>query len=144
MSWIGIDFGAKRVGIAVSQSGSISTPLEVVDRGRGIDRVFEAIEAVATEYEAHTIIVGIPLGGRKAPSDNLLLYREFADQLRQRVDLEVILWDEAYSTTEASRLAKEAGHRRPPRGKIDSMEVVLGNQAMKLSTRWIFSRHWRN
>jgi len=51
MSWIGVDFGAKRVGIAVSQSGTISTPLRVVDRTRGMQNLIDSILAVADEYE---------------------------------------------------------------------------------------------
>ncbi len=125
MSWIGVDFGAKRVGIAVSQSGTISTPLRVVDRAGGLESVVEAILSVATEYEAETIVVGIPTGGRRAHSDNIDLYREFASTLKEKTSLTVELWDEAYSTTEASRLAREAGHKRVPRERIDAMAAAV-------------------
>jgi len=134
MSWIGVDFGTKRVGIAVSQSGTISTPLEVVDRSRGIDPVIEAILSIAAEYEAHTVVVGIPKGGRKAPSDNLDLYEEFARTLRERTGLAVELWDEQYSTTEASRLAREAGHGRVPKNRIDAMAAAVILQSWLDST----------
>jgi putative holliday junction resolvase len=125
MSWIGVDFGAKRVGIAVSQSGTISTPLLVVDRARGLDEVIRAIVDVAREYEAETVVVGIPKGARKAHSDNLDLYADFARVLREQTGLVVELWDEQYSTTEASRLAREAGHRRTPKDRIDAMAAAV-------------------
>lgn len=125
MSWIGVDFGSKRVGIAVSQSGTISTPLEVVDRSRGIDAVVDTIRSVAEEYEAGTIVLGIPSGGRKAPSDNLELYEQFAVTLRERTGLVVELWDEQYSTTEASRMAREAGYARTPKDRIDAMAAAV-------------------
>lgn len=134
MSWIGVDFGAKRVGIAVSQSGTISTPLRVVDRARGDDAVVDAILDVAREYEAATIVVGIPKGGRKAPSENLALYEAFAESLREKTGLEVVLWDEQYSTTEASRLAKEAGYSRTPKQLIDAMAAAVILQS------WLDSR----
>jgi len=125
MSWIGVDYGAKRVGIAVSQSGTISTPLTVVDRARGLDAVIEAILSVAEEYEAGTIVVGIPTGGRRAHSENIDLYREFAATLTEKTRLTVELWDEAYTTTEASRLAKEAGHKRVPKERLDAMAAAV-------------------
>lgn len=125
MSWIGVDFGTKRVGIAVSQSGTISTPLRVVDRARGLDEVIRAIVDTAREYEAGTVVVGIPKGARMAHSDNLDLYDDFARALRERTGLVVELWDEQYSTTEASRLAREAGHRRSPKDRIDAMAAAV-------------------
>ena len=134
MSWIGVDFGAKRVGIAVSQSGTIATPLAVVDRTRGTDAVIEAILAVGDEYEADTIVLGIPSGGRKAPSANLKLYEDFAGVLRERTGLVVELWDEQYSTTEASRLAREAGYGKAPKDRIDAMAAAVILQS------WLDSR----
>jgi putative Holliday junction resolvase len=138
MSWIGVDFGAKRVGIAVSQSGTISTPLQVIDRARGLDAVIETIVSIAAEYEADTVIVGIPRGGRKAHSDNLDLYEGFASMLRERTELTVELWDESYTTTEASRLAREAGHRRTPKDRIDAMAAAVILQS------WLDSRGGRS
>lgn len=134
MSWIGVDFGTKRVGIAVSQSGTISTPLRVVDRTRGLDEVFAAIVDIAREYEAGTVVVGIPKGARKAYSANLDQYAAFARDLAETTGLAVELWDEQYSTTEASRLAREAGHRRAPKEMIDAMAAAVILQS------WLDSR----
>jgi len=125
MSWIGVDFGTKRVGIAVSQSGTITTPLRVIDRERGLDAIIATLLDIAEEYAAHTIVVGIPKGGRTAPSSNLDQYETFAGSLRERTNLEIVLWDEQYSTTEAARLSREAGYGRIPKDRIDAMAAAV-------------------
>ncbi|MBI2212870.1 MAG: Holliday junction resolvase RuvX [Acidobacteria bacterium] len=126
MGWLGIDFGARRIGVAVSSSGIIAEPHSVIRRGDDLTPVIETIARIAGEYEATTIVVGIPKGGRRAPSDNLPLYEAFAETLRSRLAADVVLWDESYSTTEAASRLRETGKPlRDARARIDMLAAAV-------------------
>lgn len=126
MGWLGIDFGSKRIGVAVSSSGMNAEPHSVIARGRDLAPVLERIARIAEEYEATTIVVGIPKGGRRAPSDNLPLYEAFAARLGEQLAANVVLWDESYSTTEAAARLRESGKRvRDARERIDMLAAAV-------------------
>jgi len=126
MGWLGIDFGSRRIGVAVSSSGTIAEPHSVIVRGHDLSRVIDGIGRIAAEYEATTIVVGIPAGGRRAPSGNLPLYEAFAESLRQQLAADVVLWDESYSTTEAASRLRETGKRhRDAKERIDMLAAAV-------------------
>jgi putative Holliday junction resolvase len=126
MGWLGIDFGSRRIGVAVSSSGTIAEPHSVIARGGDLARVVEQIARIAGEYEATTIVVGVPKGGRRAPSDNIPLYEAFAETLRQQLGADVVLWDESYSTTEAASRLRETGTRpRDAKERIDMLAAAV-------------------
>ncbi len=97
MTWMAIDYGGKRIGVAVSDSGVLATPHSVV-RNQG--DIVETLAHLARELDAETIVVGIPR--RTHASANDRKYRELADRLRQKTSKEVVLWDEALTTAEAA------------------------------------------
>jgi putative Holliday junction resolvase len=107
MSIIAIDYGGRRIGVAVSDSGTIATPHSVVkNEGEIIDK----LARIASELDAETIVVGI---ARRAKSDSgEQKFRDFAERLRQKTCRHVVLWDEALSTTEAARQLRESGTKR--------------------------------
>lgn len=126
MGWLGIDFGSRRIGVAVSSSGTIAEPHSVIRRGNELAPVIETIARIAAEYEATTIVVGVPKGGRRSPSGNLALYEAFAATLRARLDADVVLWDESYSTTEAASRLRESGQRpRDAKERIDMLAAAV-------------------
>jgi len=126
MAWIGVDFGSKRIGVAVSTAGEIAEPHSVIARGGDLTSVIDRIARIALELEAGTIVVGIPTGGRRAPSDNLRHYSELAELLRQRISADVVLWDESYSTTEAASRLRETGRRRRDmKERIDMLAAAV-------------------
>lgn len=107
MAFIGIDLGARRIGVAVSDSGVVATPHSVL---RNEGDVIAKLERLASELEADTFILGLP---RRAMSNSgEEKYRRFADELRQRTCKEVVLWDETLSTVEASEKLRAAGRNR--------------------------------
>jgi putative Holliday junction resolvase len=107
MSIIAIDYGGRRIGVAVSDSGTIATPHSVVkNEGEIIDK----LARIASELDAETIVVGI---ARRAQSESgEQKFRDFAERLRQKTCKPVVLWDEALSTTEAARQLRESGTKR--------------------------------
>jgi putative holliday junction resolvase len=107
MSIMAIDYGARRIGIAVSDSGSIATPHSVL---RNEGDVVEKLAALAGQLEAETIVLGIP---RRAGSNSgEVKFRELAERLRQKTCKVVVLWDEALTTVEAAERLRAGGRRR--------------------------------
>lgn len=115
MSLIGIDLGARRIGIAVSDSGVVATPHSVM---RNEGDVIAKLDHLGRELGAETFVVGIPRRAHAGASERK--FRDFADALRQKTCKEVVLWDESLSTVEASeRLRAEGRKRREAQSEID-------------------------
>jgi putative Holliday junction resolvase len=107
VSVIGIDLGARRIGVAVSDSGVVATPHSVM---RNEGDVIAKLERLAGEVEADTFVVGIPKRTHASASEEK--FRAFAEELRQRTCREVVLWDESLSTVEAMERLRAAGRNR--------------------------------
>lgn len=107
MSIVGIDYGARRIGIAVSDSGVLATPHSVV---ANVGDAVERIAAIGLDVEAELFVVGIAL--RAHAKDGERRFRDFAEKLRQKTCKEVVLWDEALSTVEASEKLRASGRKR--------------------------------
>jgi putative holliday junction resolvase len=96
-----IDWGARRIGIAVSDSGTIATPHSVL-RNEG-DAV-EKLANLARELGAETIVLGVARNAQK--------FHDVAERLRQKTCKPVVLRDEALTTVEAAERLREGGRRR--------------------------------
>lgn len=115
MSIVGIDFGARRVGVAVSDSGVVATPHSVL---RNEGDVVEKVARLGSELDADTYVVGIARRAKSGAGEDR--FRNFADALRQRTCKVVVLWDEALTTVEASEKLRAAGRsRRDAEREID-------------------------
>ena len=104
---MGIDYGGRRVGIAVSESGVLASPHSVV---RNDEKLIERLARVAEEIDADTIVVGIARRSRSTAGE--AKFHRFADQLRQKTCKPVVLWDESLSTVEASERLRASGRSR--------------------------------
>jgi len=110
-----IDYGARRVGIAVSDSGTIATPHSVL---RNEGDLVEKLAALAGELGAETIVLGIPR--RAASSAGEEKFRDLAERLRQKTCKPVVLWDEALTTVAAAERLRASGRsRRDAQREID-------------------------
>ncbi|MFG1948972.1 Holliday junction resolvase RuvX [Nonomuraea sp. NPDC048826] len=122
---LGVDVGSVRIGVARSDpSGMLATPVETVQRGKGdLDR----IAAIADEYEAIEVVVGLPksLSGRQGPAATLA--REFAVLLAARLaPTPVRLFDERLTTVAAQHGLRASGVRaKKQRGVIDQAAAVV-------------------
>jgi putative holliday junction resolvase len=106
-SILGIDLGARRIGIAVSDSGVVATPHSVM---RNEGDVVEKITRLAGELDAELVVVGIPRRTHAAANDRK--YKDFAEALRQKSCKQVVLYDESLSTVEASERLRASGRSR--------------------------------
>ena len=123
---LGMDVGARRIGLAVSDPlGITAQGIETLER-RNKRSDFGILERVIKRYEVGEIVVGYPLkmsGDTGSQSDKMTA---FADELRRRFALPVHLWDERLTTAEAHRILDETAMSTKRRSEvIDQMAAVL-------------------
>jgi len=102
-----IDYGTRRIGVAVSDSGVLATPHSVVPNHGD---VIETLADLARELDASIIVVGIPRRQFHDPREQS--FHDFAERLRQKTCKEVVLWDEALTTASAADRLREGGRKR--------------------------------
>jgi len=121
VSIMAIDYGARRIGVAVSDSGVLASPHSVVpNEGDIIGRLAD----LASELDATTIVVGIPRRQFHDPREKTFL--DFADRLRQKSCKEVVLWNEELTTADAASRLKASGRkRREAQREIDMYAATL-------------------
>ncbi len=105
---LGLDYGAARTGVAVSDaSGTIARPLEVV-RAAATPPGLERIAALVAEHDAEAVVVGLPLTLRGETGAQARETQAFVDDLRRVLPVPVDVWDERFTTTLAARTASRA------------------------------------
>jgi putative holliday junction resolvase len=102
---IALDYGAARCGVAVSDpTGTLATPLEPVLKP-GTKQGLQRLRQLVAELAAERIVVGLPVSLSGSDSAQTRETRQFADRLREVVDVDVELYDERFT----SSLAAQAG-----------------------------------
>src|SRR6185295_9985443 len=126
MRMLGVDPGARRIGLAVSDAdGVIASPHATVDV-QSRDRAARDVAEAAAKLEVTKIVVGLPLRLDGSESDSSRRARALADQLRALTRLDVVLWDERLSSRAAERALREAGVRGDKRKQtVDRVAAAL-------------------
>jgi len=123
---MGLDVGSKTIGVAVSDPLGITAQGLDTIRRRNKRQDFEALARLLQKYNVQAIVVGYPLrlsGAEGVQSEKM---RQFADELRKRFRLEVYLWDERLTSSQANRILREADLSIRKRGEaVDRMAAVL-------------------
>lgn len=140
MRVLGLDYGTKTVGVAVSDPLDITAqPLETIERKSAgkLRQTLARIEAIIEEYGAagqqekiEKIVLGYPKNMNNTEGDRCEATVSFKNDLERRTGLEVVLWDERLTTVEAERILMDSGVRRENRKTyIDKMAaaVILQN-----------------
>lgn len=133
MRIIGLDYGTKTVGVAVSDALMITAqPLETIERksANKLRQTLARIESIIEEYQAERIVLGYPKNMNNTIGERAEAAEQFKEDLERRTGLEVILWDERLSTVEAERILMDTGVRRENRKQyVDKMAaaVILQN-----------------
>jgi len=123
---LGLDVGSKRIGLAISDLlGITAQGLDTIHRqNKRLD--FEQLEKVIREYEVTEIVVGYPLRMSGTEGIQAEKMQRFAEELRQRCQLPVHLWDERLSSAQANRLLRETEMSIKRRGQVvDQIAAVL-------------------
>jgi len=118
MRTLGLDFGSKTCGVAVSDPLYITAQgLEIIRREKPthLRQTLQRIEKLIKEYEVEEIVLGYPKNMNDTEGERVERTLEFKEMLERRTGVPVILWDERLSTVSADRLMMEAGVRREHR-----------------------------
>lgn len=129
MRVMGLDYGDKTVGVAISDELLITAqPIETVERERTnkLRKTYQRIEALIAEYEVEKIVLGRPLNMNGTEGDRVELTEAFAEELSCRTGLEIIWMDERLTTVEANRILEETGVAHSARKEhIDKMAAAI-------------------
>ena len=129
MRAIGLDFGSKTVGVAISDPlGMTAQGIEIIRRTseNKLRKTLARIEELIKEYQVDTIVLGIPKNMNNTLGDRAEKSLEFKGMLERRTGLPVIMWDERLTTVEANRVLMEGNIRRENRKQyIDQLAAVL-------------------
>jgi putative Holliday junction resolvase len=123
---IGLDFGEKRIGLAVSDPcRGMARPLDVIER-HSLSEDVARIGEMAKRRGASKMVVGLPLNMDGSVGPQARRARRFAARLRRELGLEVTLWDERLTSVEAERALLHAGEGRSRRRELrDAVAAAL-------------------
>ena len=119
---LGLDFGDKTIGIAVSdKSKTIATPIITIKR-KGILKDIEKLLSILEEYDVGGIILGLPLSLDGNENERTKKVRKFADELKKSKNIKITFHDERYSSDVIYKeLRKNSISKDKIKKKIDQM-----------------------
>lgn len=129
MRIMGLDFGAKTVGVAISDPLLITAQgIEIIRRKEEnkLRKTLARIEELIVEYEVEEIVLGLPKNMNDTLGVRVELSYEFKEKLERRTGLPVHMWDERLTTVAADKAMIEAGLRREERKEhVDKVAAVF-------------------
>ena len=129
MRIMGLDFGAKTVGVAISDPLLITAQgIEIIRRKEEnkLRKTLARIEELILEYEVEEIVLGLPKHMNDSLGVRVELSYEFKEKLERRTGLPVHMWDERLTTVAADKAMIEAGLRREERKEhVDKVAAVF-------------------
>lgn len=129
MRIMGLDYGSKTVGVAISDALCLTAQgIETIQRKEEnkLRKTLARIEALIEEYEVDKIVLGFPKHMNNDIGDRAEKSLAFKDMLERRTGLEVIMWDKRLTTVEAERTLIESNVRREERKKyVDKIAAIF-------------------
>ena len=118
MRILGLDYGSKTVGVAVSDPlGITAQGVEIIRRQseNKLRRTLARIEELIARYQVEKIVLGLPKNMNNTLGDRAEKSLELKDTLERRTGLDVVMWDERLTTVSAEKVLMESGVRREHR-----------------------------
>ena len=129
MRIMGLDFGSKTVGVAVSDPlGFTAQPVEIIRRKseNKLRQTLARLEELGKEYQVTRLVLGLPKNMNNTLGERAEKSLEFKEMLERRIGLPVVMWDERLTTVAANQAMIEGGVRREDRGRyVDALAAVL-------------------
>ncbi|MCR5687458.1 MAG: Holliday junction resolvase RuvX [Lachnospiraceae bacterium] len=130
MRILGLDYGSRTVGVAVSDPLLVTAQgVEIIRREseNKLRRTYARIEEIIASYgDVTAIVLGYPKNMNNTIGERAAKTEEFAAALERRCSLPVILWDERLSTVAAEAAMTESGIRGSERKKyVDEIAAML-------------------
>ena len=124
MRLMGLDFGSKTVGVAVSDELEMTaTGVEIVRREspNKLRRTLARVGELISEYNVSTVILGYPVMLDGSEGERVEKTKEFAQMLERRTGVEIIFQDERLTTVEAYEIMDQMGIKKEDRYKYVDM-----------------------
>ena len=129
MRILGLDFGSKTVGVAVTDPlGMTAQGLEIIrrDSPKKLRRTLARLEEIIKEYQVEKIVLGYPVMLSGSEGERVEKTKEFAALLQKRCGLPIIFQDERLTTVEAYEIMDEAGIKKQDRYKyVDQIAATI-------------------
>ncbi|MBQ7359803.1 MAG: Holliday junction resolvase RuvX [Lachnospiraceae bacterium] len=129
MRIMGLDFGSKTVGVAISDELLITAQGKEIIRRKEENKLRQTlarIEELIVEYDVKEIVLGLPKNMNNTEGERVELTLEFKEKLERRTGLPVSTWDERLTTVAADKAMMEAGIRREDRKEhVDKLAAVF-------------------
>lgn len=129
MRILGLDYGSKTVGVAVSDPlGLTAQGVEIIRRKseNKMRQTLARIEELIAEYQVETIVLGLPKNMNNTLGDRAEKSLELKATLERRTGLAVVMWDERLTTVSANRVLIETGVRRENRKEhVDEIAAIF-------------------
>ena len=121
MRILGLDFGSKTVGVAVSDGLLLTAQgVEIIERKdeNKLRKTCARIEELIAEYEITEIVLGLPKNMNNTEGERVEKTKAFGEMLERRTGLPVHYWDERLTTVAAEQILMESGVRRENRKAV--------------------------
>jgi len=129
MRVMGLDYGSKTMGVAISDPlGLTAQPIEIIRRKseNKLRQTLARIEELIREYEVTEIVLGFPKNMNNTIGERAEKSLELKEMLERRTGLPVLMWDERLTTVEANRTLIEGKVRREDRSNyVDALAAVF-------------------
>lgn len=129
MRVMGLDYGSKTIGVAISDPlGLTAQGIEIIRREEEnkLRKSFRRIEELIKEYQVEEIVLGFPKNMNNTIGERAEKSLQLKETLERRCKLPVIMWDERLTTVEANRTLMESKVRRENRSKyVDMIAAVF-------------------
>ncbi|HEY8423912.1 MAG TPA: Holliday junction resolvase RuvX [Clostridia bacterium] len=115
MRVLGIDYGDKRIGFALSdQLRIIASPLEVYNR-KTLEQDLEYIKNLIESNQVDTVVIGLPINMDGTMGERAIKTQEFGELLKQKIDIPIVYIDERWTSKESERFLIQSNIRREKR-----------------------------
>lgn len=129
MRIMGLDYGSKTMGVAISDAlGITAQGIEIIrrDKENKMRQTLARIEELVKEYDVERIVLGLPKNMNNTMGERAVKSLELKEVLERRCGLEVVMWDERLTTVAADKALIECGIRRENRKKyVDEIAAVF-------------------
>ena len=129
MRVMGLDYGSKTIGVAISDPlGLTAQGIEIIRREEEnkLRKSLRRIEELIKEYQVEEIVLGFPKNMNNTIGERAEKSLQLKETLERRCKLPVTMWDERLTTVEANRTLMESKVRRENRSKyVDMIAAVF-------------------
>lgn len=126
MRILGIDYGDKNIGLAVSDELSITAhPLKSY-KAKNKNEDMKFFKDLIKKYHTTKIVIGLPLRMNGSEGSRVEKTKKFASWLKKSLDIPIIYWDERLTTKQASQIMREKGlSNKKKKEQVDQISAVL-------------------